>query len=67
MSPVIRAAYDVGSGATKLLVVEVEPDTGKIVRELFGQEVPLAFKGDSLRSSDGSLSAEIMEMANNKE
>ena len=35
MSPVIRAAYDVGSGATKLLVVEVEPDTGKIVRELF--------------------------------
>jgi len=62
----IRAAFDVGSGATKLLVVEVAPaastgDTGKIVRELFGQEVPLPFKGDSLRSADGRLSAEIME------
>ncbi len=37
----IRAAFDVGSGSTKLQVSEVE-DTS-IIRTLFGQERPLAY------------------------
>ena len=56
-----RAAFDIGSGATKVLVAEVDVANRKIIRELFGQERPVSFKGDSLRSPDGSLSAAVQE------
>jgi hypothetical protein len=42
-------------------VAEVNIQTGTIVRELFGQEVPLAFKADAMATTDGSLTGTIME------
>ena len=51
---------DIGSGATKLQVAEVEVGLGKITAELFGQERPVPFGSDCLAHGDGLLSEEIM-------
>lgn len=56
-----RAAIDVGSGSTKLVVAEVDLDQGRVVRELFVQERPISFSLDTKRSADGSLSPSIQE------
>merc|ERR1711988_590878 len=50
-----RAAFDIGSAATKLLVAEVDPDAGTIRKVLFGQEIPVAFSVAWKSSPDGSL------------
>lgn len=55
-----RAAFDIGSGASKLLVADVDTATGVIVGSpLYEVERPLAFKADSQQSPDGSLSSII--------
>ena len=41
MAPVTRAAFDIGSGATKLMVAEVE--NGKVTKETGGQTVGRSF------------------------
>ncbi|CAJ1404155.1 unnamed protein product [Effrenium voratum] len=54
-----RAAFDIGSGATKLMIADVVGSA--IVKEHFAQEVPVAFAVDWKQSSDGNLSAGIQE------
>jgi len=54
---VCRAAFDIGSGATKLLVANVSGMS--IASVLFGKEVPVPFAVDWKKSSDGTLSEEV--------
>eukprot|EP01041_Mallomonas_annulata_P009696 gene9696-20155_t len=54
-----RAAFDIGSGATKLAVADVDIQSGFISKYLFGQERPCAYGSDWLKSQDGSLSTKI--------
>lgn len=53
-----RAAFDIGSGATKLMVADI---SGMHVEKVyFSQEVPVPFGIDWKKSADNTLSAEIM-------
>jgi hypothetical protein len=54
-----RGAFDIGSGATKLQVSDVDVAAGTINQTYFGQERPVPFGADWLKSSDGCLSAEM--------
>jgi len=55
----LRAAIDVGSGSTKLVVAEVDLVEGRVVKEVFVQERPVSFSLDSKRTADGALSAHV--------
>eukprot|EP00434_Breviolum_minutum_P010151 symbB.v1.2.008959.t1/scaffold508.1/size221222/8 len=54
-----RAAFDIGSGATKLMIADV--DGSSVAKELFAKEIPVAFAIDWKQSSDGNLSDAIQE------
>lgn len=57
-----RAAFDIGSGSTKIQCSDCEIDENgviKIIRTYFGQERPVSMGADLLRSTDGNLSEEI--------
>lgn len=55
-----RAAFDIGSGATKLIVADVGLGITSVISNVyFGQERPCAYGADWLRSSDGSLSISV--------
>lgn len=63
MPTVTRAAFDVGSGRTKLLVADVDVVGGKLVKIHFGSEMPVVFKADVLASGEKQeLSADIQEV-----
>ena len=53
-----RAAFDIGSGYTKMLVADVK-DGAIVGRIILETEVKLAFKVDAQKSADGSLSDAI--------
>ena len=53
-----RAAFDIGSGYTKMLVADVR-DGAIVGRVLLETEVKLAYKVDAQQSPDGSLSEAI--------
>jgi len=55
-----RAAFDIGSGATKLIVSDVGFGAETIILNIcFGQERPCAYGADWLRSKDGNLTTAI--------
>jgi hypothetical protein len=56
-----RAAFDIGSGATKMQISDcvVSEDKTRIVCTYFGQERPVAFGADWVKSNDGNLSDDI--------
>jgi exopolyphosphatase/guanosine-5'-triphosphate,3'-diphosphate pyrophosphatase len=54
-----RVAFDIGSGATKCMVADVDVSEGRIVSVLFGEEIPVPFGVDWKSSSDGELSEAI--------
>lgn len=58
MASLRRAAFDIGSGATKLVIADV---TEGSIQELFAREVPVPFAVDWKQSSDGNLSSAIQE------
>lgn len=51
-----RAAFDIGSGATKLTVADVDTVSGTILKTYFSEERPCSFGTDWLKSSDNCLS-----------
>eukprot|EP00929_Paragymnodinium_shiwhaense_P088225 TRINITY_DN48503_c0_g1_i1.p1 TRINITY_DN48503_c0_g1~~TRINITY_DN48503_c0_g1_i1.p1 ORF type:complete len:344 (+),score=73.94 TRINITY_DN48503_c0_g1_i1:68-1099(+) len=54
-----RAAFDIGSGATKLMVAEVNVTTSTVSKVLFSMERPVSFAVDWKGSADGTLSEAI--------
>jgi hypothetical protein len=56
--PIRRAAFDIGSGGTKMLIADVHPLAGKLVSQpLFELDLPVPFKGD--QQVHGRLSEDI--------
>ena len=59
-----RAAFDIGSGSTKIQCSIVQFENGDsfatIIETLMQKEVPVSFGADFMRSNDGILSRDIM-------
>lgn len=56
-----RAAIDIGSGATKLLIADVDPDAGRIIREVYGKESAVSFSLASKRHPSGELNDAVQD------
>lgn len=57
-----RAAFDIGSGASKVVVADVHAATGVLAAPpVFEAERPCAFKADAQASQDGALSDAIRQ------
>lgn len=54
-----RAAIDVGSGATRVKIAEVDVKTHKILTVLYSQEYPISYQVHLAKSHDNTLDAEI--------
>lgn len=61
MKMVRRAAFDIGSGSTKMQCSDchIHDDSVQLQNMLFGQERPVSFGLDFMRSYDGMLSEDI--------
>lgn len=56
----VRAAFDVGSGQTKITIALVEETTGRPIQVFFAEETPLLVGHDLKQSKDGNLSQKIL-------
>jgi len=59
---VIRAAIDIGSGTTKLLVAKVDTKRNKIKEVLFADHFPVPYQEYLEKSSDNTLDARIQQI-----
>lgn len=57
----IRAAIDIGSGATNLKVAKVDPSTNKILIQLYEKSIPVPYQKQLEQSTDESFDREIMD------
>lgn len=57
-----RAAFDIGSGSTKMQISDVHISKKSIVNTYFGEERPVGFGFDLMGSKDGNLSEEIQKV-----
>jgi exopolyphosphatase / guanosine-5'-triphosphate,3'-diphosphate pyrophosphatase len=60
-STVVRAALDIGSGATKLRVSEIDLKNNKIVRTLVNQQIAVPYQLSLSQSDDHRFDEEIMQ------
>lgn len=58
----IRAAIDIGSGATNLKVAKVDPKTNKILSIIFEKSIPVPYQKHLEQSSDQTFDATVMKM-----
>ncbi|WP_068471176.1 Ppx/GppA phosphatase family protein [Candidatus Protochlamydia phocaeensis] len=56
----IRAALDIGSGATNLKVAKVDPKTNKIISKIFEQSIPVAYQKHLEQSGNNTFDEDIM-------
>ncbi len=59
--PEVRAAMDIGSGATNLKVAKVDRATNKIVQILFERSIPVAYQKQLEQSASGSFDRQVMD------
>lgn len=57
----IRAAIDIGSGATNLKVAKVDPKTNKIILQLYEKSIPVPYQKHLEQSSDQTFDREVMD------
>lgn len=57
----IRAAMDIGSGATNLKVAKVDPATGKIVIQLVEKSIAVPYQKHLEKSTDNKFDKEVMD------
>lgn len=57
----VRAAMDIGSGATNLKVAKVDVKTDKIISVLFDQSIPVPYQKHLEQSSNNTFDREVME------
>lgn len=57
----LRAAIDIGSGATKMKIAEVDVKTQKIASVVFEDQIAVAFQTQLSRSSDNTFNHEVMQ------
>jgi exopolyphosphatase/guanosine-5'-triphosphate,3'-diphosphate pyrophosphatase len=58
---VVRAAIDIGSGATKLKVAEIDLKTQKIEKILVDESFTVQYQEDLEKSPDGAFSEQVMK------
>lgn len=56
----IRAAIDIGSGSTNLKIAKVDPNTNKIILQLFNKSIQVAYQKQLEQSSNHEFDQEIM-------
>lgn len=56
----VRAAMDIGSGATNLKVAEVNVDTDKIMSVIFEQSIPVPYQKHLEQSTDTTFDRQVM-------
>lgn len=59
----VKAAFDVGSGQTKVTIAVIDDHTGRPTKILFAEETPILLGHDLKQSKDGMLSAKILAVA----
>lgn len=57
----MRAAIDIGSGATNLKVAKVDPDTQKILIQLYEKSIPVPYQKHLEQSTDETFDREVMD------
>jgi exopolyphosphatase/guanosine-5'-triphosphate,3'-diphosphate pyrophosphatase len=57
----LRAALDIGSGATNLKIAKVDPKTNKIISQIFDKSIPVPYQKHLEQSSDNTFDREVME------
>jgi exopolyphosphatase/guanosine-5'-triphosphate,3'-diphosphate pyrophosphatase len=57
----VRAAIDIGSGATNLKVAKVDPKTSKILVQLFEKSIPVPYQKHLEQSSDQTFDRPVMD------
>jgi exopolyphosphatase/guanosine-5'-triphosphate,3'-diphosphate pyrophosphatase len=57
----IRAALDIGSGATNLKVARVNPETNKIISQIFEKSIPVPYQKHLEQSSNNTFDQPVME------
>lgn len=57
----IRAAMDIGSGATNLKIAKVDRDTNKIISQIFEQSIPVPYQKHLEQSTNGTFDREVMD------
>ncbi|MFI0434907.1 MAG: Ppx/GppA phosphatase family protein [Parachlamydiaceae bacterium] len=57
----VRAAIDIGSGATNLKIAKVDPVTNKIMIQLYDQSIPVPYQKHLEQSSDETFDSYVMD------
>lgn len=57
----IRAAIDIGSGATNLKIAKVDPKTNKIIATLFEKSIPVPYQKHLEQSSNDTFDQAVMD------
>lgn len=57
----VRAAMDIGSGATNMKIAKVDPKTHKIISVIFEQSIPVAYQKHLENSTDMTFDQEVMD------
>lgn len=57
----MRAAIDIGSGATNLKIAKVDPNTNKIIIRLYEKSIPVPYQQYLEQSLDQTFPPEVME------
>ncbi|MCE2982506.1 MAG: hypothetical protein LW832_02955 [Parachlamydia sp.] len=57
----IRAALDIGSGATNMKVAKIDPKTNKIIRVLYDKSIPVPYQKHLEQSGNDTFDPQVME------
>lgn len=57
----VRAALDIGSGATNLKIARVDPETHKIISHIFEQSIPVPYQKHLEQSGNHTFDKEVMD------
>lgn len=57
----VRAAIDIGSGATNLKVAKVDPKTNKILIQLYEKSIPVPYQKHLEQSTDATFDAQVKD------
>lgn len=57
----IRAAMDIGSGATNIKIAKVDPKTDKIIAQIFEKSIPVPYQKHLEQSKDNTFDQDVMD------
>lgn len=57
----LRAALDIGSGATNLKIAKIDPKTNKIISQIFDKSIPVPYQKHLEQSADNTFDQAVMD------